>query len=237
MTDYKYIGTELEIFGRANHWKAYYKQFIAPNLQKDVLEVGAGIGLTTLVFVDLNWVSWTCLEPDPQLVVSLENVIRELNRQQPDRHQVINGKTNDLNPDKKYDSIVYIDVLEHIEDDRAEIERAYNHLADNGYLIVLSPAHKILFSAFDQQIGHFRRYNKKTLGQLIPPQLICSKLIYLDSAGSVLSLGNKLLLHNQMPTPEQIAFWDNVVIPISKYTDKLTRYKIGKSILGIWKKG
>jgi 2-polyprenyl-3-methyl-5-hydroxy-6-metoxy-1,4-benzoquinol methylase len=48
--------------------------------------------------------------------------------------------------DQQFDTIVYIDVLEHKEDDREELERATLHLRSKGHLIVLSPAHQSLRS-------------------------------------------------------------------------------------------
>lgn len=45
-----------------------------------------------------------------------------------------------------FDTIIYIDVLEHIEDDREELNRAASHLRPGGHLIILSPAHQKLFT-------------------------------------------------------------------------------------------
>ena len=59
-----------------------------------------------------------------------------------------------------FDCILYIDVLEHIEDDRAQIDAAARLVRGGGHVVILSPAHHWLFSEFDKSIGHFRRYNK-----------------------------------------------------------------------------
>ena len=73
-----------------------------------------------------------------------------------------------LDRPQRFDAVLYIDVLEHIEDDRGELERATRLLREGGYLIVLSPAHQWLFSPFDEAIGHFRRYDRRSLGALQP---------------------------------------------------------------------
>lgn len=65
--------------------------------------------------------------------------------------------------DSRFDTILYIDVLEHIADDRAELVEAARRLNPGGYLVVLSPAHQWLFTAFDAAIGHVRRYTAKSL--------------------------------------------------------------------------
>ena len=59
-----------------------------------------------------------------------------------------------------------LDVIEHIEDDRAFIEAAVKHLKSNGRLIINVPAHQYLYSKYDKIMGHKRRYNKKELKTL-----------------------------------------------------------------------
>ena len=59
--------------------------------------------------------------------------------------------------DKKYDTILYIDVLEHIEDDYAEIKHAMGLLTSGGRIIIVSPAHNWLYNPCDKAVGHFRR--------------------------------------------------------------------------------
>jgi hypothetical protein len=149
---------------------------------------------------------------------------------------VFHGTLQDLDSHDLYDTILYIDVLEHIESDHAEVQRAIQHLNPNGVLIVLSPAHQWLFTPFDQAIGHFRRYSKHMLKQIEPKDAVLERIIYLDSVGMLLSLGNKLLLKQSMPTVKQILFWDRWVVPVSKVLDRLLMFRVGKSIVGIWRK-
>ena len=146
------------------------------------------------------------------------------------------GTTEDLDTSKQYDSILYIDVIEHIEDDRGELARAASLIRQGGHLIVLVPAHQFLWTPFDEAIGHFRRYNRSGLEALAPPGCDLSRNIYLDAAGITLSLGNRLMLRQSDPTPGQIRFWDRVVVPISRVLDVLTLRRLGKSCLAVWRK-
>jgi hypothetical protein len=132
--------------------------------------------------------------------------------------------------------IVYIDVLEHIENDVDELSRAATLLKESGHLIVLSPAHQWLYTPFDREIGHYRRYSKKSLIEITPLRLRCVELRYLDSVGMLASLGNRLLLKSSMPTQGQINFWDKRLVPLSIFFDSLLQYRLGKSILGVWRK-
>ena len=60
-----------------------------------------------------------------------------------------------------------LNVLEHIEDDRAALRRIRSSLAENGRVIIFVPAHQVLYSGFDRRIGHYRRYSKRMLLQLL----------------------------------------------------------------------
>jgi SAM-dependent methyltransferase len=226
MGEYNYIGSELDLFAKATRWKSYCRSFLASVISGDVLEVGAGIGSNTLVFAGLPVKSWTCLEPDLQLCARIP---REL------AGTFINGTIADLPAVPSYDTIVYIDVLEHIEDDKAELEGAFRLLRKGGHLCVLAPAHQKLFNAFDAAIGHYRRYSKESLKAAGPPNGHVTTLAYLDCAGVLASIGNRILLRQATPTERQIAAWDRYLVPISRRLDPVLRFTIGKSIVGVWK--
>lgn len=235
MTNYSYIGSELELFSEARNWKAYYRQSIKKYLGAEVLEVGAGIGSTTEFLCRGNHQRWLCLEPDPQLAKTLNSYIASGSLPQCCELKV--GTLLDLNPKEKFDNIIYIDVLEHIKDDKSEIKNVYSHLKEGGFLVVLAPAHQWLFTPFDEAIGHYRRYNKRMLKAIITSEEFkCISLRYLDCVGLIASLGNRLLLKSKMPNKQQILLWDKVMVPISKIVDPLIQYSMGKSILGIWQK-
>lgn len=225
-----YIGGELGLFKQARNWKSYYWGLISPYLGTKVLEVGAGIGANTALFCNSGYARWMCLEPDPTMGRELNVQIRE--GKLPSCCEAVVGTVADMPEAEKFDSIIYIDVLEHILDDKEEIQRALRLLSGDGYLIVLSPAHQFLFSPFDESIGHFRRYTRKSLRKIVPAKIVT--LRYLDAAGMALSLANRLLLKQAMPTLPQIQFWDKRVIPISRIIDRLLSYRVGKSVLGIW---
>lgn len=232
--EFSYVGSELELFRHAANWKEYYGGLIRPFFGNELLEVGAGIGATTAALSNGEQTRWVCLEPDAQMASEIR---RKINDGELSANCSVVAETLDgLDENDLYDSIIYIDVLEHIEDDRTEAAAAARHLREGGHLIVLSPAHQFLYTPFDQAIGHFRRYDKKSLAALIPEDLAVVKLIYLDSAGAFASLGNKLALRQAMPTLGQILFWDRNLVPVSKICDRLLGFRVGKTIIGIWRK-
>jgi SAM-dependent methyltransferase len=233
MTPYRYIGEELDVFAHAHNWKTYLRSAIGGHLTGDVLEVGAGIGATTRVFCDGRQRSWTCLEPDPHLAARLERSLAEQPMAVVPRVTV--GALTDLPRERSFDTILYIDVLEHIEDDRVELERAAALLKPNGAVVVLSPAHQELYTAFDANIGHFRRYNRPMFRALTPRGTILETLRYLDSTGLLLSTANRLFLRSGNPTIAQVRLWDRFFVAASRLIDPLFGYRVGKSLLGIWR--
>ncbi|MBF0175418.1 MAG: methyltransferase type 12 [Magnetococcales bacterium] len=142
------------------------------------------------------------------------------------------GTLADLQPHARFDCVLYIDVLEHIQCDQVELRRAASHLTrPGGRLVILSPAHNFLFTPFDTAIGHYRRYNRRSLTAILPQGMVIEKLRYLDSVGFFASVANRLLFRQSMPTSEQIRIWDRAMVPLSTWIDPALRYHLGKSIL------
>ena len=232
--DHAYIGGELDLFALAKNWKNYLKARIADYIRGDVLEVGAGIGGTTVALHDGTARHWVCLEPDAVLAMRLRDHLRTFKGYS--TTSIVVGTLNAFASYPCFDCILYIDVLEHIEDDRRQIATASRLVRTGGHIVVVSPAHMWLFSEFDKSIGHLRRYNKDGIRRLKPDKCIEQNLIYLDSIGVMLSLGNALALRRAIPTETQILTWDRLCIPVSRVVDRLSLGIVGKSILAVWRK-
>jgi 2-polyprenyl-3-methyl-5-hydroxy-6-metoxy-1,4-benzoquinol methylase len=213
-SEFKYAGSELELFEKARNWKAYWRAQISGFVRGDVLEVGAGIGANTRTLAGLDYERWTCLEPDAALAARIE-------LRAGGRHETAVGTVADLTAEAQFDAILYIDVLEHIEDDGGEMARAAARLKPGGALIVLAPAHPFLFTPFDRAIGHFRRYTRASLRKAAPETLRTEKLVYLDAAGMLASAANRLLLQRALPTERQILTWDRLLVPVSRLIDPI----------------
>lgn len=231
---FEYLGSELELFAQATNWRAYWQQQVAPYLGRHVLEVGAGIGTVTRSLCGKGVERWVALEPDPAMAARLTEDARS--RRLPDACEPRCGTTVELMPNERFDTALYIDVLEHIEDDRAEIARVCTHLALDGFLIVLVPAHQALYTPFDAAIGHFRRYGMKRLLAVTADGTVPRCARYLDSVGLLASLGNRVLLREAYPSPGQIRLWDHWMVPFSQRLDSLLGYRCGKSALVVWQK-
>lgn len=225
---FQYQGQELDIFAHARNWKAYWASQLNKWIKGDVLEVGAGLGANTAMLCKGSTRSWLCLEPDALLRQRLKENTAEV-----PACSISGGTIRDL-ANRRFDCILYIDVLEHIEADRIELAIAASLLRSGGHLIVLSPAHQFLFSRFDSTIGHYRRYSRRTLRACSPPDCKLESLFYLDSAGVLLSLANRIFLKQHSPSFRQIQTWDRYVIPISRLLDTAVRRSFGKTVVGVW---
>lgn len=223
-----YVGSELDLFRAAAHWKTYVATQLLPWVSGRVLDVGAGIGANLAYLMHPGVTNWLALEPDPALAARIPAA--------DPRVEPRCGTLADIPVAQRCDTVLYIDVLEHIEDDRAELAAAAAHLNPSGRLIVLSPAHPFLFSPFDAAIGHFRRYTRRSLAALDPPGCRLRRLRLLDSVGLLASLANRLLLRSAMPTPAQIALWDGAMVPLSRWLDPVFGYRLGKSVIAVWER-
>ena len=236
--EFKYTGSELEIFERAINWKDYYYELCAKFLQNNesVLEVGAGIGgLTKIYLRNRFYKKWTCIEPDKKNYKKLKKNLEIYSKK--NNLEIINSSIEDyLKVSKKFDLIILADVLEHLQNDKEILFRLYKILNSKGRIILFTPACQYLYSKFDKEIGHFRRYSFETLENIIPNNSEILMLKYIDSFGFFASLTNKLIIKSATPSLKQILFWDRLIIPISKKLDYFFSYKFGKNIFMILSK-
>lgn len=235
MSDYQYEGEELDLFHHASNWKSYWAGVVSPFVQGRILDAGAGQGNNLPILLNDRCTEWTALEPDAKL---LEKTHRLGSIAKDPRLRLVCGNTSHLltqQPVPSFDTIIYIDVMEHIEDDLGEFQRAAHLLHPGGHLVVLSPAFQSLYSPFDAAIGHCRRYENTSLRR---PQALGLTMVKATSSmpWASPSTANRWLLKQSMPTLGQIHFWDKRVIPVSRVVDPLVRHAFGRSIIGIWQR-
>jgi SAM-dependent methyltransferase len=228
-----YLGAELELFSTATNWKSYFASMISPFVAGRVLEVGAGIGANISYLSNAAVTEWTSLEPDPELGAQIREAVKR--GKLPACSRVVIGNLDSIEMSSCFDTILYIDVLEHIGEDAVELVRAAEHLTRGGHLIVLAPAHQFLFSAFDEAVGHYRRYNRKSLAALVPPGCTLRSCRMLDAVGFFASLANVALLRSAVPSKGQIKLWDSCMVPLSRVADRVMGHRFGKTVIAVWR--
>ena len=224
MSNIKYEGWELEHFDNSDNFRNYQCDLFKNHLKGYVAEVGPGNGENLLIYKD-KVDTLELYEPSKSLFDNLK--LRFSN----DKKLVIKNDVFSLN-ENAYDTIMYLDVLEHIENDHQEAIKAFNSLKSGGKLIINVPAFQHLYSGFDKDVNHFRRYNKKRLLNLFENlDYSFYELKYYDCLGYLLSLMSKLFTKDYKNNFNQkIKIW-NSLIPLSKILDKLIFHLFGKSLM------
>ena len=223
-----YPGKELENFESAKIWRKYIYFLIKKYIKAEILEVGAGIGSFTKNYIDDNS-KITLTELDNSNFLFLQNRFKE--------NDITISKIETKDIKKKFDTIMYLNVLEHIKEDLREIEIAVDKLNDEGSLIFLVPAHNKLYSKFDKAVGHFKRYEIDFFKNLNIPQAKIVDLYFLDCSGYILYYLNKLFFkEEEYPSKFKILIWDKIFTPLTVILDFILGYKFGKNIMCIIKK-
>ena len=223
-----YNGWELKFFDNSKNFRRYQQQLINKHLFGHLAEVGPGNGTNLSYYIDKpNKID--LFEPSKKHYDNLKNTFK--------KNKKIKIFNRNFGGKKKYDTIIYLDVIEHIKKDKEEVKKALGLLKKNGKLIINVPANSHLYSNFDKDVGHYKRYSKKDF-EIILQNFSFRKVSYryYDSIGYLLSLMSKLFITNYKKNFEKkIKFWNNLIF-LSKLLDKITLNVFGKSLLVIIEK-
>tara|TARA_B100001027_G_C16256435_1_gene327172 strand:- start:430 stop:1128 length:699 start_codon:yes stop_codon:yes gene_type:complete len=224
-----YEGWELSFFDQSKNFRKYQFDLIKKFISGNVAEIGPGNGIFSEYYLDYCD-KLDLFEPDKNLYSKLNDKLTSLKK-----ITVINDKLNITT--NTYDVILYLDVLEHIEDDEKEIYKAHKALKKGGYLVINVPAFQFLYSDFDKDVGHIKRYTKKDIRSLVSNyNFEIIKLNYYDSIGFFLSFLSKMISSNYKKNfEEKIKIW-NSLIPASRILDKIFISSFGKSLIVVAKK-
>ena len=225
----KYPEVALERFDRAGLWIKYVIFKVKRFLKNDILEVGAGFGSFTRGYMN-NFHSITLTDTDDNSFNLLKkNFLHDQNV------NIIKSSINDI--EKKFDTIIYFNVLEHIKEDISEIKSALKKLNKGGHLIILVPAHQKMYSKLDKIVGHYKRYDIDFFKKNRFENSKIIKLHFLDFFGYLLYYLNKIFFKEETyPSNLKIFIWDKIFTPLTIVIDFLTAYKFGKNILCIYQK-
>jgi len=227
----EYPGKELESMSFAVNYHKWIVNELEPFLGYTAVEVGAGRGDLSAILLETGLKKLFLFEPSPNMFPLLKAKVEGWSR-----IKAINELFDpDLVPET-IDSILYINVLEHIEDDRAELLNAHRALPPGGCLLLFVPALPQLYSEVDKSMGHFRRYYKKDLIERVRGAgFEVEKVRYFDLAGIIPWYVNFVLLKNSFSAVSVTAY-DRVVVPPMRLFEKLIVPPIGKNVLLVARK-
>jgi len=214
-------------------------RILSPWLGERVLEVGAGVGHIT------SGLARCCsevvaLEPAPDLFDELKARIEVSPNAECHRQTLGEFKTwaahHPLGAgEQKFDSVVYINVLEHILGDTDELLRARALLRPNGRVLIVVPAHQWLYSKIDHMSGHYRRYSKESLGAAIERAgLHIVTLRFFDSVGLIPYLVIYRWMKSTATEGVNATIYSRLILPLAYVMYKLSQGRlIGKNLLAV----
>jgi len=224
-----YEGSDLEALSTLGRYQDWIIQNFRPYLHGRTVEFGAGLGNTSVLLRPLVS-ELDLVEPSVNLAMRLKTRFAD-----DDRVQVKAEPLETHIPtidDASYDSIVLVNVLEHIEDDAAALLELMRILRPGGHLLLFVPAMQFLFSKLDALHGHYRRYELDILNartQEAGFEIIQSR--YFDSVGVLPWWLLNTLMGATAFNPFLIRVYDAVLAPLSRGIDSLIAPPFGKNIL------
>ena len=221
-----YEGKDLEAMSFAQNYHNWIYENIETELGTKIAEIGSGVGNFTEFLLRNEHARIDAYEPCAKM--HLNNKFSK------------NPRVNCINSnfelvskscDNKYDSVIFINVLEHIQQDSDAIKKAYKIIRRGGTLIISVPALQVLYSNFDRSIGHYRRYQKSELIKLA--QIASFKIMsckYFDSIGIIPWFIFMKGMRRGLSSRNTYTY-DKFVVPWLKIVEKIITPPLGKNLL------
>ena len=226
--------SDLEIMSSAQNYRTWMYNRIRPFIGRRVLEVGCGIGNFTSLFLDRDLVVATdvyapCVE---QLRIRLSG-----------NPCVVPMKLDISDPaalaleEYEFDTVVCLNVLEHIEDDLSALSHMHHALKEGGRLVLLVPAFQFLYGTVDRSLDHYRRYTRKNLlPRMREAGFEIERSFYMNVIGMAGWFLNNRVLKRTEENADQINFFDRYIAPIADRTERIVPPPFGLSLIAIGQK-
>lgn len=212
-----------------NKWMlATFRRFVGQR----VLEAGCGIGNFTELLLDRQRL--VCVDNDSFYVEMIQRRYGHLENLRVQRTDLSSPADFASIHDERIDTVVCLNVVEHIEADTAVLQHYFDVLQPGGHAAILVPAHQWLYSPCDKALGHFRRYSRKELrAKMAAAGFEVLSVREFNRLGVLGWLVNKLLGRADL-NPRQMWLYE-LLLPLAKLLDFL-RLGPGLSVIAVGKK-
>lgn len=200
---------------RMRHAKRYFRwqyRVAVAQLGNRILEVGCGLGNFTRLLLDREFIVAIDVEAE---------CVRQLQGAFPGQANLVALHMDALDPSfpalKRYavDSIVCLNVLEHIQDDGLVLSNFHSVLPPGGRVVLIVPAFGSLYGPIDTNLGHYRRYSKKSLTAVAASSGFRPDIMrYVNSIGFVGWWLNAHVFKKDRQSEFQIAVFDSLLVPV-----------------------
>jgi len=215
----------LEDLDDSKRYSSWITEMIAPHINGRILEVGAGRGTYSTFLADHGHL--TALEPSQ----ANSELLRERLKDYPSA-VVVTAELDGTAAPGSYDTVVLLNVLEHIADDHRALHDIYEALAPGGKLVLWVPAFEALYGKFDQRIGHYRRYRRDELLALVHKtgfQQVTAR--YTNLPGFFAWWLIVRVLGRSPSSGRLLSTYDRFFIPVISRIERHVRPPIGQSLL------
>ncbi|MEO5947105.1 MAG: methyltransferase [Chitinophagaceae bacterium] len=227
----------LEVLSKADKFNRWMFSAIRPYATNNILEIGSGLGNISRFFIQANYSTTlsdidefylTCLKKDYSDNTNVKSFL-SIDLQKKD----FQTEYRDLK--ESFDTIIMLNVLEHLKDDGYAIENCRYMLKENGTFIILVPAYSFLYSTMDKELNHFRRYTSKSLKRkVVAGNFSVTKSFYFNFLGIFAWMYGKIFKIKVLPSSEMSFF--NKLVPLGKVLDKIVFKKAGLSAIVVAQK-
>jgi SAM-dependent methyltransferase len=228
-----YPGKDLEAMSFAVRYHRWLLDELRPFIGKNIVEVGAGKGSFSEMLLDTNPDFLSLVEPSEMFLDLERNIESNANGTQVKFfHSIFETAKEEIASGAKPDTIIYVNVLEHIDNDERELGLIRESLKAGGRCLIFVPAMRALFSKFDRDLGHFRRYRKGELEKKVRDagfKILRSK--YFDLAGVAPWFVKYRILRSRSLGGGAVSMYDNLVVPIMRRVESIVTPPFGKNIL------
>jgi len=229
------LQTSLDALESAANYNAMIADAIEPYLGETTLEVGSGTGTVAIELIKRLAASgrntWRYVASEPSA-----DAFQVLSERVADRPQVKavhgDGLGGFAAVDGPLDSVVLVNVLEHIHDDEAFVRETAEKLADGGRLILWVPAGKWLYSDADKAMGHYRRYTKSSLKRLLARAGMEHEVLVHRNAPGTAAWWLVAKVMGRFPTDGKLPeIYDRMAVPVISKVESKIDPPFGQSIL------
>jgi SAM-dependent methyltransferase len=234
LTTAEYTVADQERMKRATRYFEWQAAMAKEQLGRRVIEVGCGLGNFTRHLLDRELV--IALDVVPDCVEHLRGRFPAARHIQTRCLDVQDAAFLDLKRARP-DSVVCLNVLEHVRDDLRALQHMHAVLRPGGRAVFMLPAFESLYGPIDENLGHFRRYSKRGWSELAARAGFRVKLArYTNSIGFAGWWVNAKLLRKTEQSEGQIALFDTVLVPVMSRAERWIQPPFGQSIFSVLEK-
>ena len=213
--------------GEADRFNRWVLSRFERHLGEDVLEVGCGSGNFTVLMAARGH-RVTGIDIDPGYVETARRRLAKFTGA-----RVTCGDATAADWSERFDTVVALDVVEHIENDREFLARLARALKPGGKLVVKVPAGPGLMSTLDEVVGHYRRYDRRSLAATLRAAgLAPLSLSHFNVAGTLGWWLNGKVLKRTTPPGEQVKAFE-ALVPLFRAAEAMVPLPFGLSLIGV----